>query len=248
MILTMLRHGLGRLAATVLLAAMPAISAGAGDFAERAFLGFSADGRYFAFEQFGIQDGSGFPYSDIFVIDLEADAWVEGTPVRVSIENEEVPISEARRQAHDKVRPTLEQFDVYHPGRLVAAAPVTEAYQDPHELSFRRHSFEAPGSDQRTALLDILDRPTPPGCAGLGEDFKGFALRVRNDATKEEILVHEDAGLPSSRGCPLDYGLSDIVAFPAFAQAEILVLLVNVFAYGFEGPDRRYIAIRIPAP
>ena len=55
----------------------------AADAADRAIIGFSADGRYFAFEEFGIQDGSGFAYANIFVLDLEDDKWVEGSPVRV---------------------------------------------------------------------------------------------------------------------------------------------------------------------
>ncbi len=35
----------------------------AGDRAGIDFIGYSADGGFFAFEEFGIQDGSGFAYS-----------------------------------------------------------------------------------------------------------------------------------------------------------------------------------------
>ena len=52
----------------------------AGDYASRHVIGFSADGRYFAFEQYGAQDGSGFPYAEIFIIDTQADSWVAGSP------------------------------------------------------------------------------------------------------------------------------------------------------------------------
>ena len=41
----------------------------AGDFANLNVLGFSSDGNIFAFEQYGVQDGSGFPYADRFYID-----------------------------------------------------------------------------------------------------------------------------------------------------------------------------------
>ena len=53
-----------------LLAAAPALAA---DGAQSRALGYSADGKYFAFEQFGVQDGSGFPYWDVFVLDLAAN-------------------------------------------------------------------------------------------------------------------------------------------------------------------------------
>ena len=60
----------GRAACLTLVFALLAIGpVNAGDSAERRAMGFSVDGRYFAFEQFGIQDGSGFPYADIFIVD-----------------------------------------------------------------------------------------------------------------------------------------------------------------------------------
>ena len=61
--------------------ALAPIAAQAGDFADRALLGFSPDGRYFALEEYGIQDGSGYPYSNIFLIDTTTDEWVTGTPI-----------------------------------------------------------------------------------------------------------------------------------------------------------------------
>jgi predicted secreted protein len=235
-------------ALAIVMSAVGVVSARAGNFAERAFLGFSLDGRYFAFEQFGIQDGSGFPFSEIFVIDLVEDEWVAGTPVRVRIDDETASMAEARRQSHDQVRPVLQQRDIRHPGRLIASAPVTELYQDPYELSFRRYWFDTTTTDVRTALLQTLDMPTPTSCQGLGVAIKGFSLTVRNDTSGTVSLVHQDNSVPSSRSCPLDYGISDIVAYPAFDNAQVMVALINVLSYGFEGSDRRFIAIKLPTP
>ena len=53
----------------------------AGDRALIDLIGYSEDGRIFAFEEFGIQDGSGFPYSNIYVVDLPADKWAYGIAV-----------------------------------------------------------------------------------------------------------------------------------------------------------------------
>lgn len=53
--------------------------ASAADLAELGSTGFSDDGAYFAFEQYGIQDGSGFPYSSITIVDVKSDSWVAGT-------------------------------------------------------------------------------------------------------------------------------------------------------------------------
>jgi len=87
--------------------ALAPIAGQAGDFADRALLGFSPDGRYFAFEEYGIQDGSGFPYSNIFLIDTTTDEWVTGTPIRVLTEGESPPLSETRSESADRFHPYL---------------------------------------------------------------------------------------------------------------------------------------------
>ncbi len=77
-------------------------AARAGDAADLEILGFSADGGIFAFEQYGEQDGSGFPYADRFYIDTAKDAYVPGSPVRVRIESEDASVGEARQAARAK--------------------------------------------------------------------------------------------------------------------------------------------------
>ena len=47
-----------------------------GDTASIEILGFTADGSVFAFEEYGIQDGSGFPYSHRFYIDTATDRFL----------------------------------------------------------------------------------------------------------------------------------------------------------------------------
>ena len=77
--------------ATALLAVSLAVAtpALAGDRALIDFIGFSADARYLAFEEFGVQDGSGFPYSNIYILDLPADKWAGGSPFLVSFKDED---------------------------------------------------------------------------------------------------------------------------------------------------------------
>jgi len=60
----------------------------AADASDRAIIGFSKDGSHFAFEEYGMQDGSGFPYADIYIINLKTDKWVKGSPIRVLVRDE----------------------------------------------------------------------------------------------------------------------------------------------------------------
>ena len=77
-----------RLVAVVIACTLCAAPASAGDFAERHIFGFSPDGSHFAFEEYGVQDGSGFPYSNIYIVDVANDSWLPGTPLRVRIDDE----------------------------------------------------------------------------------------------------------------------------------------------------------------
>ena len=80
--------------------------AAAADASDRAIIGFSLDGGHFAFEEYGVQDGSGFPYADVYIINLETDEWVKGSPIRVVVRDEQATAHTARHQAPDRSRPT----------------------------------------------------------------------------------------------------------------------------------------------
>jgi predicted secreted protein len=68
----------------------------AGDAATRAIVGFSPDGRYFAFEQHDTRGGSGFPYVEIFVVDAADDRWGPGSPIRKRADDEKANAGNAR--------------------------------------------------------------------------------------------------------------------------------------------------------
>ena len=53
-----------------------------GDDATFTSLGLSPQGRYFAFAQYGEQDGSGFPYAEIYIVDVKKNSFVAGGVVQ----------------------------------------------------------------------------------------------------------------------------------------------------------------------
>jgi hypothetical protein len=52
----------------------------AGDAAKLDILGFSKDGGVFAFEEYGVQDGSGFPYANRFQKPRFGSGWTMKRP------------------------------------------------------------------------------------------------------------------------------------------------------------------------
>ena len=98
----------------------------AGDNADLEILGFSPDGGTFAFEEYGVEDGSGFPYSNIYMIETDADEWVEGTPVRVRLEDDGASAEDARAEAKNTAQAFLDERQIESNYYLVASNPVTE--------------------------------------------------------------------------------------------------------------------------
>src|SRR5215208_7189723 len=224
----------------------------AGDAAERDILGFSPDGRYFAFEQYGMQDGSGFPYSEIFLIDLSDDTWVEGTPVRVRLENESQSLEAARRQALAAAQPFLAKARVTDNAHIFASNVLYQRIENPRRMSFR--TFYAPfghlepsESDDAeiTLMLEEIVLPAPKDCPAGDTPLAGFVLKAKHGSGSFED-VYRDREIPSSRRCPLKYSLSDAVSLlAADGRIQRLVVMISVFSYGFEGPDRRFVAIAV---
>jgi predicted secreted protein len=222
-----------------LFAITPAI---AGDFATRAIIGFSADGNQFAFEEFGIQDGSGFPYSTIYVIYTQTYNWISGSPFRARIENEDASVEDARALAREMSGDTLSQ--ITEAGIINATNTSLEVVDNPHRMEARPWAFNPPTDDRIEFRLEELEFFSEGLCADLG-GTKGFRVsQIFKEAGKQTKLLHEDTAVPQSRGCPTSYRFADIVTYrPDGGDELIIALLVLYETFGFEGPDGRYLAV-----
>ena len=234
------------LAASLLLPMAPAL---AGDAAEFAPIGFSADGRYFAFEEFGIQDGSGFAYANLFVLDVQRDRWTGGSPFRVRLEDEGESIATVRAQARDQAAGTLAELAIDAPATIVALHGDGEIGTDFGSLTFASPGYglsdpENPATLELSTLL--LDQPGE--CTGYGFDPPvGYALTVTTDEGSTEL--HRDSTVPASRGCTVAYRLYGVVAPMQWHWNGLTpVAIVSVYSQGFEGPDRRFIAVPVSLP
>jgi predicted secreted protein len=228
-----------------MLAAFPA--AKAGDIAERQILGFSPDGRYFAFEQFGVQDGSGFPYADIFVIDTATDKWDSGSPYRVMMRDDRAEIKWARREAMTKAGNRLRELVISNPGRLLASNPPPEISTDPHSITVNAHPAIPQAEEPWTLRMQEIAIARADCTPLLGGPAKGFRLSLTGPDGVTRVL-QDDKKVPESRGCPMRYALSDVVLFDGEGARRVFAILISVYSFGFEGADRRFVAITHQVP
>lgn len=234
--------GLSLVAAMV---ALPAI-AQAGDAAKLDIIGFSKDGSTFTFEEYGVQDGSGFPYANRFYIDTATDKFLAKTPVRVRLDDENSSIENARNKAGQDGQgltslPDAELRD--NAGQTVASNPVTELSSDPFKVVVNpRPIFPALDASLTIALQEVAV-PVSDICHNMGE-IKGFRLTLtENKPDAKPELLHEDKAVPTSRGCPLGYSIGAVQTFYPEGGKPVVAIMISVRGVGFEGPDYRWLAV-----
>lgn len=233
------------LAASLLL--LSAAPAQAGDAANFDPIGFSEDGRYFAYEEYGIQDGSGFPYDNIYVVDLIADKWV-GTPVRVRLDDETASLPAAREQAMEQAKGMLDKAALTTPAEVLLLNANGEVGADGTEVAFGM--FGNGLDDVRNTFklsLATFDSTSTEPCAsyGMEDPVQGFALTLSDEAGNS-AEIYRDGSVPASRGCVSDYRIHAVLGpFPAGLSASPMVAVISVYSLGFEGPDRRFVTIPV---
>lgn len=229
------------LAALVL--AIVALPARAADNAVLDILGYSPDFRYFAFEQYGIQDGSGFPYAEIVLIDLETDRFVGGAPFRVRLEDMDVRLNDARAQVRAVAQPALARFDIAEPARIIAMIADGQWGADDTRLQFGipSYSLMAPSGEYEVSL-ELFPADTSADCVEwFGERPVGFALFFDNGRGPREL--HRDTRVPASRNCVITYKTYGVVMPLHSVDIADAVAILSVHSWGFEGADRRFIAL-----
>lgn len=220
-------------------------TAQAGDRAMLNPIGFSPSGNVFAFEEYGMQDGSGFVYSNIYVVDLAADKWIAGAPFRNQADSEEVELATIRTQSLDQARAAIAQHEISVPAEILTLNGDADANTDLRHVQFGM-PMSGPKSihDPRDLDLTVFDTTSAEPCGDYMEEKpKGFALTLTHEDTSTEL--HRDGVLPKSRGCVLDYGIYAVLTPFGDFGFEHAVALISVYSLGFEGPDRRFVAVPV---
>ncbi|MGY6411301.1 MAG: DUF2259 domain-containing protein [Alkalilacustris sp.] len=241
----------------LLLAAGGAVAAG--DHTHDRILGFSEDGRHFAFETFGLQRGSGLPFANIFVVDLERDAWVPGTPFRARAgeaamaEVEAAPyaaLAAIRAEAQTAAEELLEALAIRRPATVLFARGIAEAHGASAQITVARPHPDDPTAPPQAVTTLALDEVPVPGGAAVCPDpaaLRGYRLSHLPAGAAPRIL-HEDARIPASRGCPVAYRLDAVVSAGHPRPGGRGVALISVWRHGFEGLERHVIAVPVPLP
>jgi predicted secreted protein len=248
-------------AVSIALLMMASGVARAGDGSALNIIGFSPDGRYFAFEQFGEQDGAGSLYASITAVEVAGDRVVKGTPVTSSIDPEaadrrkeprEKLLAEVRANVAREAAALLKMLRISETGRPIAFVPKSRSRDmlDSEPVKAARQSVartvalpqEYFGPDAQLVLreFDIA----LPRCKDLVVEGhpNGFALTLERKG-RPTIHLSRDQTIPVARGCPDRYGIAEAHALRLADDSIAFAVIIQYFYFAFEGPDRRFLAI-----
>ena len=92
-----------------------------------------------------------------------------------------------------------------------------------------------------------LDLPVPPECTD--PDFKpmGMELTLKVNLPGKTFTLAKDTSIPKSRTCPLRYDIEAIYTRSGYGEG-MEVAIIGVYSRGFEGEDRRFIAVPFNLP
>lgn len=204
-------------------------------------LGFSPDGRFFAYRQSGLDAGN-VHFADLFILDTMTDKPVRGTPIKVR--------RPANESSLNDVRTLLDAQSSRMIRRLGLARALAGVAYVPRDRT--RLYLDMPWGER--SLLSLVQRSglAAPGCPVSVPVEKGaltgFHLTLQRPT--EVLVIHDDAMVPRERGCAIGYRFASGFIKPRGSDAVI----ASVIAYRepvYNGHIRtRYMAVTeiIPAP
>ncbi len=213
-------------------------------------IGFSPDGRYFAFEQYGFNEGQGVPYSNMYFVDVERNAYVT-KPIIHEAKNDDPKADIETLQARVRNRNRIFSQNIFEdlklhyplPGQRVIHHPVTDLGVKNNQVSFTPDiPFGGLSYDKYDLDLSFkqIDEGKNLSCHGMGKP-KIFKLTLTHSGGQQQVL-QEDKRLPPSRGCPLNYRIQDVYWY-SYQKHNYIAVFINVISAGFEGEDMRYLVV-----
>lgn len=213
-----------RLCIVLLLTCWMNVTALATDSSQFGVIGFSKDGKYFAFERYGTYDGSAFPYSEIFFLDICKNDYAN-SPMRLVLEDDGGDEEQARARNLKNAKPILDRLgiDISIKGTMMlndaTEEKIVPVRYNGQEMTLKLETFA-------TGVQD---------CWQDRGEMKFTLSLVRNGVT---TILQKDTKVPKSRSCAFSYWLHGVVCYNS-----AIVGIVSYAAPGFEGPDTRQIAV-----
>ena len=223
----------------VLIQAAPAWAFDLASFADARF---SSDGRYFSFVEYGQLSGLDRAYASMYVIDTSRDAWASGTPLRIALDEIEATDLDALRKIRSKGAALVEKYKLTDP-----IEPALDR-EHGHPETPDRQSVSARLPALGSVHIELHQRPAKSAYHCTEDSEEPYDFSIVLSGSEKPVTLSDYAGeLPKSRGCAQGYGLSNVYLHRSGGTTRIAAL-VGVYTLGWEGYDRRLLAVTASLP
>jgi hypothetical protein len=192
--------------------------------------GFSSDGEYLAWESGGVQDGSGFPWHRVVILDTGTSREVESS--LMVLEDEFADGVEGLFQ--NRRNDLLMEFGIeVSPEEPLVYRPLTDLTVQGDSLPFCLE-YHCPGywSDEYTLRLAIIP-------LGYDEDYPDwYPEPVSMELTLSGQGFFSETMPPDEYSYVFGYGFAAVYRNPVLANR--LAVVLHTVVPGFEGSDGRY--------
>lgn len=222
---------------TILLTLLLSLNARAGNLFTYTNLGFSPDGKYYAYIQTTYQDGSGFPQAIAAVVDVKANKFVASK--NIILQNENATVESAYKKAVKEL--ALSKYKIKagsNPGTNLLVRMETDKSEYTNNL-FSKESYPEGGASVFAPRYEIVIEQKNDPKTGASEQcfteqsmLTKISLLGKEGSDNENIILQEDESLPKSRVCGYDYKLARVIYYK-----NSLVVVSTFKTIGFEGPD-----------
>lgn len=188
-------------------------------------LGFSKNQAYFAFADSVVQDGSGFPLADIYVVNVAKNTIAKHTRVMID--------DDSSFDENDALQKAIVKADLAKNG--IVAGQNQGVVTPASEQSPMRLPFTANGRDYTVELKQLSAGKLNPNCM---EDLEDKMIEVTLESSSQRITLQKDQRQPKSRECSYAYSIDS-----AIVNGKSLVVVLSYQTFGFEGPDTNHMVV-----
>jgi predicted secreted protein len=224
----------------------------AGDYANLKFIGFSRDGKYLAFEEWGEGDPGGW-YSNTYFVDVDKNSFASA-PVSLTDEEGTKSLDALRTKGEALAAKTLRRLKIVpnNSGRILVSHLLTDWTTDDSFINYgegdkvKFNGYLNPNSPNQYEFYELALKTVPDEKAECDNrtDFgvNKFELLLNYTASSAgnnwSQILQKDSILPKRRNCPYGYRIESV-----YSYKDRLAVFLNVFSHGFEGPDMRYMVV-----
>ncbi len=216
---------------TMLALFLAAANAEARDLFNFHSLGFSNDGKYYAFVESATQDGSGFPSADAAVIEVATNSMVKRK--RVILEGDLATEAQAISKAVTGVNLAGYGITGNRKGETLLVRQLSD------RSTYTDTVFSATYYRDYSLTAQTIQETNPNPRCFINEFGSLLKLTlIGSEANPLNLVLQHDTVLPEKRECASNYEIRRVIL-----SEDKLVVVVSYHTPGFEGSDVHFMAV-----